>query len=293
MWDLGDNTEAIFWALLTAAVLAFQGVASARPLRRMGILAASLLTNVVNVIVLGTLGAFFYEEGQISLTGMAWFTLLGITAYSYGRIVYYKALHTIGPPRLATLMSTAPILSLLLAVLFLAERPGVAVLAGTALVIAGVILVSYEPTDEGWFHRGILWGFASALSLGVSTFIRKKGLAAFPNTMLTVAWANFVAIPILYSLRSFAPPRLFKWGGRSTVAVIVLLAVLNSANQVFMNLAVLKGDISVVAPIITSAPIFSLFLTAVFLRDIERVRPAMAVGVLATVAGMVFIAFGR
>ncbi len=210
---MGDNTEAIYWALLTAAVLAFQGVASARPLRRMGILAASLLTNVVNVVVLGGLGAFFYEEGQISLTGVAWFTLLGITAYSYGRIVYYKALHTIGPPRLATMMSTAPILSLLLAVLFLAERPGVGVLAGTALVIAGVILVSYEPTDEGWFHRGILWGFASALSLGVSTFIRKKGLSAFPNTMLTVAWANFVAVPILYSLRSFAPPPAVQMGG--------------------------------------------------------------------------------
>lgn len=290
---MGENTEAIFWALLTAAVLAFQGVASARPLRRMGILAVSLLTSVVNVIVLGTLGAFFYEEGQISLTGMAWFTLLGITAYSYGRIVYYKALHTIGPPRLATMMSTAPILSLVLAVLFLAERPGAAVLAGTALVIAGVILVSYEPTDEGWFHRGILWGFASALSLGLSTFIRKKGLEVFPNTMLTVAWANLVAVPILYSLRPFVPPRLFKWGGRSTVIVIVLLAVLNSANQVFMNLAVQKGDISVVAPIITSAPIFSLLLTAVFLRDIERVRPAMAGGVLATVAGMFLIAFGR
>ena len=61
----------------------------------------------------------------------------------------------------------------------------------------------------------------------------------------------------------------------------------------FLNLAVQKGDISVVAPIITSAPIFSLLLTAVFLRDIERIRPAMAVGVLATVARMLLIAFGR
>ena len=55
------------------------------------------------------------------------------------------------------------------------------------MVILGVIFVTYEPSEEGWFHRGILWGFASALSLGVSTFIRKKGIAAFPDPMLTVA----------------------------------------------------------------------------------------------------------
>lgn len=274
-------------------MLAFQGVASARPLRRMGILAASLLTNIVNVVILGALGLFFYEEGQVSLTGMAWFALLGITAYSYGRMVYYKALSTIGPPRLTTMMSTAPLLSLGLAVLFLAERPGAAVLAGTAMVIAGVVLVGYEPSEEGWFHKGILWGFASALSLGVSAFIRKKGLIAFPNPMLTIAWANLIGVPILYGLRSVVPPRLFRWGGRSAVIVIASLGVLNAANQVFMNMAIKTGDVSVVTPIITSSPIFSILFTAILLRDLERIRPAMVVGVLFTVGGMALIAFGR
>jgi drug/metabolite transporter (DMT)-like permease len=283
----------ILWALIAAIVLAFQGVASVRPLQKMGILAASLLTNIVNVVVLSVLGFFFYEEGQVSLEGVAWFALLGITAYSYGRFVYYKALFTIGPPRLTTLMSTAPLLSLLLAILFLAERPGPAVFAGTAMVIAGVVLVSYEPSEEGWFQKGILWGFASALSLGLSIFIRKKGMAAFPNPMLTVAWANLIGVPILYSLRLVVPSHLFKWGGRSTVLLIALLGVLNSANQVFMNMAVTYGDVSVITPIITSSPIFSLLFTAILLRGIERVRPAMVFGVSFTVGGMVLIAFGR
>jgi drug/metabolite transporter (DMT)-like permease len=290
---LTDNTAGIVWALLSAIVLAFQGVASAKPLRRMGILAASVLTNGVNVLVLGVLGLLFYEEGQASLEGIAWFSLLGITAYSYGRFVYYKALFTIGPPRLTTIMSTAPLLTLFLAVFFLAERPGPAVLAGTSLVIVGVMLVSYEPTEKGWFHRGIIWGFASALSLGVSTFIRKKGMAAFPNPMLTVAWANLIGIPILLTVRKYSPPVLFEWGGRSTVIVIALLGILNSANQVFINMAVFYGDVSVVTPIITSSPIFSLLFTILLLRDLERIRASLVIGVLITVVGMIFIAIGR
>jgi drug/metabolite transporter (DMT)-like permease len=290
---LTGNTEGIFWALIAAVVLAFQGVASARSLRRMGVLAASVLTNGINVVVLGILGFIFYEEGQASLEGMAWFTLLGFTAYSFGRFVYYKGLFTIGPPRMTTIMTTAPLLALILAVLFLGERPGAAVLAGTGFVVFGVVLVSYEPTDEGWFHRGIGWGFASALSLGVSTFIRKKGIAAFPNPMLTVAWANLIGISVLLSFRKFTPPKLFDFGGRSAVIVIGLLAVLNSANQVFMNLAVMHGDVSVVTPIITSSPVFSILFTIILIRDLERVRFSMVMGVLTTVAGMIFIAMGR
>lgn len=290
---MADNTAGILWALIAAIVLAFQGVASARSLRRMGVLAASVLTNCINVFVLGILGFFFYKEGQATLEGMAWFSLLGLTAYSYGRFVYYKGIITIGPPRMTTIMTTAPLLALFLAVVFLGERPSTPVLAGTALVIFGVILVSYEPTERGWFHRGIVWGFASALSLGVSTFIRKKGIAAFPNPMLTVAWANLIGIPILLSFRKVAPPQLFELGGRSAVIVISLLGILNSANQVFMNLAVFHGDVSVVTPIITSSPIFSLLFTSMLLRDLERIRLVMALGVLVTVAGMIFIALGR
>ncbi len=288
-----DNTAAILWAFLAAVLLALQSVATARPLRHIGILAASLLTNVVNVIVLGTLGLYFYVEGQMSIVGMAWFALLGVTAYSYGRFVYYKALFTIGPPRLMTMMSTAPLLSLVLAFLFLGERPGPAVLAGTTLVIIGVVSVSYEPSEKGWFQKGILWGFASALSLGVSTFIRKKGLAAFPDPMLTVAWANCIGAIVLFSLRPLVPAELFRWGGRSTVIIIALLGVLNSANQVFMNMAVKTGDISIVTPIIASSPIFSIIFTSIFLRGFERVRPAMVFGVFFTVGGMILIVLGR
>ena len=170
-----DNTMGIVWALAAAIMAAFTGVLAARPLRRMGLMSATLLTNVFNMLVLALIGWWEYDPDDVTLEGMLWFALLGVTAYSYGRLVYYKAIDSIGPPRLMTLMSASPLLSLSLAVLFLGEQPGPAVLGGTGLVVAGVILVSYEPARGRWFQPGILWGFASAISLGVSVFIRKKG----------------------------------------------------------------------------------------------------------------------
>lgn len=288
-----DNAEGILWALAAALMAAFTGVLAARPLRRMGLMSATLLTNVFNMIVLAIFGWWEYEPGEITAEGALWFALLGVTAYSCGRLVYYKAIAAVGPPRLMTIMSASPLLSLSLAVLFLGERPGPSVLGGTALVVAGVVLVSCEPVRGRWLQPGILWAFASAISLGVSVFIRKKGLAATPNVALTVAWSNMVSLPIICALRFAAPPRLFAWGPPWAVATIILVGVLNSGNQILYNLAVISAEVSVVGPIIASMPIFSVIFTALMLRDVTRVRPRLVLGVCVTAAGMAAIALGR
>ena len=121
---------------------------------------------------------------------------------------------------------------------------------------------------------------------------------------MTIAWGNLIGIPVLMSLRPFVPASLFEWGGRSVIIVVLLMGVLNAANQVFMNLAVLHGDVSVVSPIITSSPVFSLLLTALFLRKVEKIKfytidnqfygsISMIIGVFLTVFGMIAISFGR
>lgn len=288
-----DNTTGILWGLAAALLAAFTGVLAARPLRHMGLMSATLLTNVFNMLVLALFGWWEYEHAHVTLEGVLWFALLGVTAYSCGRLVYYKAIDAIGPPRLMTIMSASPLLSLALAVLFLGEKPAPAVLGGTALVVLGVVLVSYEPGRGRWLQTGILWAFASAISLGVSVFIRKKGLAAMPNVGLTVAWSNMVSIPIIYSLRLLAPPALFDWGPRWAVATIILVGVLNAGNQMLYNLAIINAEVSVVGPIIASMPIFSVIFTALMLRDMTRVRPRLVLGVCVTASGMAAIALGR
>ncbi|MEK6711588.1 MAG: DMT family transporter [Nitrospinota bacterium] len=290
---MADNTLGLLWALAAAVMSAFTAVLTHWPLRQMGLMAVTLWTNFMNILVLSAWGWATYREGQFSWEGMLWFALMGVSAYSYGRVVFFKALDTIGPPRLMTLSGTAPLLSLSIAVLFLGERPGLAVLAGTLLVIAGVILVSYEPAEGRWVQAGIIWGFASALSLGLSVVIRKVGLAAMPNPGLTVAWANLVSFPVLLSLRPLMPPALFQWRAGWALWAILGIGFLNSFNQLCYNFAVMHGDVSVVGPIISASPIFALFFTALLLRNRIRIRPATMAGVLIASGGMAAIALGR
>ena len=87
-----DNTMGIVWALAAAIMAAFTGVLAARPLRHMGLMSATLLTNVFNMLVLALFGWWEYDPDDVTLEGMLWFALLGVTAYSYGRLVYYRRL---------------------------------------------------------------------------------------------------------------------------------------------------------------------------------------------------------
>ena len=290
---MSDNFIGMFWAFGTSILAAIQVVILSKPLKVLGHLAATILTNVVNFLILFTLGVITYETGQISLKGLFWFGLLGVLAYSFGRYVFYRALWELGPPRLTTIVSTAPFYGIILAILFLGEDPNYLLVIGTVLVVSGVVLVSYERTDKSFFQKGIAWAFLSAFLISLSIFIRKIGLESMPNPFLTVAWANFIGLLTLFGMKRFIDPDLYRWAGSKVIFLVLIAAVLNSISQFCMNYSVMYGDVRVVTPIITSSPIFSLLLTAIFLRRSERIRMTMVFGVFVTVFGMILIGFSQ
>ena len=286
---MSDNLIGIFWAFGTSILASIQVVILSRPLKLIGHLAATILTNVVNFVILFTLGIITYESGQISLKGLLWFGLLGVLAYSLGRYVFYRSLWSLGPPRLTTIVSTAPFYGIILAVLFLGENPNYILVLGTILVVSGVVLVSYERTEKSFFQKGIAWAFLSAFLISLSIFIRKIGLESMPNPFLTVAWSNFIGLLTLFGMRRFIDPQMYRWASTKVIFLVLIAAILNSISQFCMNFSVMYGDLSVVTPIITSSPIFSLLLTAIFLRKSERIRLTMVLGVFVTVFGMILI----
>ena len=114
-----------------------------------------------------------------------------------------------------------------------------------------------------------------------------------PNPFLTVAWSNFIGLLTLFGMKKFIDPDLYRWAGTKVIFLVLIAAILNSISQFCMNYSVMYGDISVVTPIITSSPIFSLLLTAIFLRRSERIRITMVFGVFVTVFGMILIGFSQ
>lgn len=286
------ESQTVLIAISAAFVSAATNVAFAPALRQMGSFALVQFNNVGNALTLGAVGLWMHEPGTFRWEAFAWFSALGVMNYSVNRWVFYTGMNAVGPSRHITITSMTPLPSLLLAVVFLGESPGLLVTLGTALVVVGVAAVSYEPSGGRWFRAGVGWSLASMLMLVASAFMRKEGMSYMAAPALLTAWSAIVAIPTSEGLRRFLPRRYFEWGSRRYLPLLLFGTALNGLMQVLINLA-LKGKISLAVPILSSTPIFALCLSALFLRGIERLNARVVTGVVIAVAGIAAVSLGR
>ena len=77
-----------------------------------------------------------------------------------------------------------------------------------------------------------------------------------------------------------SPKRLPFYGGAAVFALI---------GQLCTFIALNGGQISVVAPLINTTPLFAIAFTALFLRGEEKITPMVLSGVALLVAGIGFI----
>ena len=81
---------------------------------------------------------------EVTLVGFLFLALLAVIAYPMARLSTYVAVTRVGAPRTATLSAAAPLYAAVLAVIFLGERPNAAMIAGTLVMVAGIILIVSE-----------------------------------------------------------------------------------------------------------------------------------------------------
>lgn len=132
MGFLGAIMAALGWG--TDSVLARQGLRKLPPALGTAIsLCASLPICLILLAIVG--------PGRYPLAGFAWFGMLGLINFLLGRQFNYRSTKRLGAARAASLMATAPLVSITLAVLFAGEHVTPLLLLGVALSVSGVILV--------------------------------------------------------------------------------------------------------------------------------------------------------
>ncbi len=129
--------------------------------------------------------------GEPPSSGLIWrFALVGAIAPGSSQGFFVSSIKAIGPARSSVLVSTNPIWSVLLAILFLDEGWRVPVLIGTALVVAGGILISWEP-GLGFRHLGVILALVVAITFGVRDVVAREFTSA---TDLSIWWAASVVL---------------------------------------------------------------------------------------------------
>ncbi len=248
-----------------------------------------LLANVPWLIVLTILT---WEPAYWSGEAWFWFFLSGLTGPSLGRVFMFRAIHSLGVSRAIPLMAANPLFSAVFAYFFLGERPGAYVWAGIVLVVLGCVGITYQrKSDAPWDRRAIWLPLMAVLGFSISNIFRKVGIDLVPSALLGITLTSVFGLAALLALLPLLPkaqrPSLGwgrAWHFYGPCGLLNTLAFLS-------HFAALKyGDVSVVSPLSSTAPLFALLFTWMFLRDVERITLPIVLGTVCTVAGGVLIA---
>jgi len=240
--------------------------------------------------------AIFVTGGihSVPLAGVLLFTLVGLFQLAV-RLLAYTGVEKIGASRSSALQSVSPLISAAIAITFLGEPTTLLIILGTLLVVIGIVLISWKPErqfpDFRTWH--LLLPIGAAFLTGINHPIRRYVLTManeplfFSALMGTVSLGGF----LIYFAVSPRSQRLV-WN-RQALGPFLATGVCETTSILLIITAISMGRVVIVAPIAASYPVWSLILSAIFLRDVESVNRKVVAGVVSVVAGNFAIHLGK
>jgi drug/metabolite transporter (DMT)-like permease len=213
---------------------------------------------------------------------------VGITGY----ILYFEALLRENVSVVATIIAGSPIITILGAIAFLNETPTVAEAIGMALLVAVILILSYEPVGQEWrIPIAVTLSIAILLLWGVWGILTKLAVDA-PGfgpwqLLLFYSLSNFCAgVPYyVWRRKRFPPPSPSRRAYIVGAGGFLLMMMGIVASTVALSL----GDASLVTAVGGCAPVVTSLVAFAVLK--EKVTPLRVLALLLFIPGIVLVAF--
>lgn len=226
---------------------------------------------------------------RISWAGLGLFVFDGMLAM-VGAAILFVSVHRLGPAIAYPIKNAAPLPALLLAVLFLGEQPGLAVVAGALLTAVGVIVLSLQPVKGGipWKVDTFI-SVLSAFIFALDNIIRRVALQEVDTPLVGLFVAVFVSLVCAFIWDVTGPsPTLLKIKPRAAL-FFGASGLCQGIGLVCLYTALQSGLVSVVVPLYNLSPLFVLLFSWLFLKGVEKITGRILAGTLSIVSGVILI----
>src|SRR5712691_7515369 len=269
----------------TAVVIANVGLRYLDPAR-------GALVSIPSTTLLFSLLALFLFRGEgWNATAFAIFAAVGLIFPALVTFLNFASNRLTGPTIAGTVSSTTPLFAVLGAIVFLGERLTPATAAGTAAIVLGVIALTARGAlqPRTWAAWVMLRPLAGAAIRGGAQAAVKGGLALWPDPFVAALVGYCVSSVTIFAANHAWVPRASAPLDRRGIYWFMAVGVCNGLGVLAMYAALNAGQVSVVSPLVATYPLFTLALSALFLRE-ERFGLRVLLGVALTVAGVVVLA---
>ncbi|WP_020591771.1 DMT family transporter [Kiloniella laminariae] len=290
-------------ALSAAAVWAIGGMVSTTPAERLGTIGFNRIRMQLVFVMLAAYVTIFGGWDSIRPDQMAEVLVSGLIGILLGDTALFATLNRLGPRRTAILFSTNAPMSTLLGWVFLDEVLSPSALAGTLLVIAGVVLAIVYGKRRAQLHKweeikgplivGVAMGLLAALGQSLGSLVAKPVMASGADPVAVAAvrvGITALGLTILASTRIQA----FKMKNpldRETLGLVIISGFLGMCVGMTLILyALAQGDVGVVATLSATTPV--LMLPMMWFRTKERPAAGAWIGAVLVVCGTGLIFIG-
>src|SRR5574341_884421 len=281
-----------FFALGSSFLFALHNLFTKKALRYSNPATAVISSLLINIVFLWSISLIFLPLSSLASSALLIFVAVGFFQPGLTRLLTYKGIDALGVAITDPIRATTPLFSAAMAIIFLGEKITLPIITATFMIIAGITLLSWRQGSMKLTGSAVfLWYpiVASALA-GATQVARKFGLASVPHPFLAAAVTASSSFVVSVLTMWYVEKTQETWKmNRQCFGWFLAAGVTVSLSMVCIYYALDRGKVSVVIPVSSTGPFFSLILTALFLRDVERVTLRIILSAAMIVSGVVLI----
>jgi len=304
----------IVLALLSSSAFAASHVVSRRGLEGTSV-SAGFMIIVGCAWVVVAVPLVVDPPGAISGRAATLFAISGLFAPAVSRAAALGGVRALGPSIAVPIQQgLRPLIVVPAAVLLLGETFGMTRVLGLAAIVAGGWILSRTPEtvevprDVGagigagvatarrtsratalGFRSGILFPVAAAIGYATSDLLVKAGLGDGRDPVYAAPISIGTGLLVWALAHAFTPVRRRFQVGPGARWLVLSGALMGAAILLLFH-ALARGDVSLVAPVIGTQPLFVLLLSTIVLRSLERRERATFVAASIVVVGTILVA---
>jgi drug/metabolite transporter (DMT)-like permease len=213
-----------------------------------------------------------------------WLFIVGILNF-IGGATFYVSMHEKGISLTVPIINAWSLVTITLGILFYGEMLTFVQMAGAALVISGIMVITFKKGMRLTFDRTFLFAIASMLIFGIFSFLIKIPVLIFGAMTAAISVKLLTALPVLpmkevrEKIFHIKHPLLF---------YLLALGLFEAFAFLSFNYAIIIAPVSLVSPIVTASPALSVLLGIVVMK--EHVSNKQKIGILITLLGLIAIA---
>jgi len=183
--ELAALGTAFFWAFTAIFFSEASKRAGAFNVNKVRLLMAVVIYAIVLVILNGSP---FHQD--LNASQLFWLGLSGFIGLVLGDLCIFKALVIIGPRLTTLIFSTTPIMTTIIAWIFLGEKLGMLDVLGISITVAGVSWIvsesrphiqerpefSKKHPDSGSYQKGVILALGASLGQAIGLVLAKQGM---------------------------------------------------------------------------------------------------------------------